>query len=62
MWRRKTQYRYNYGRVAVVEEFPRKGLFGYSYATWIGWDWKIFVDILTCYGFKPTQSPLIHMD
>jgi hypothetical protein len=39
-----------------------KGLFGYSYATWIGWDWKILVYILTWYGFKPTQSPLIHMD
>jgi hypothetical protein len=39
-----------------------KGLFGYSYTTWIGWDWKILVDILTCYGFKPIQSPPIHMD
>jgi hypothetical protein len=39
-----------------------KALFGYSYTTWIGWNWKKLVEILTCYGFKPTESHPIHTD
>jgi hypothetical protein len=40
----------------------RKGLFGYSQNTWIGWDWKKMRRGLTCLGFKPIQSHSIHMD
>ena len=41
---------------------PYKGLFGYSYPMWIGWDWKKLWKILTCLGLKPIQSHPIHMD
>jgi hypothetical protein len=37
-------------------------LFGYSYITWIGWNCKRLVEILTCYGLKLIQSFPIHMD
>jgi hypothetical protein len=33
-----------------------KVLFSYSYATWIGCDWKILVELLTYYGFKHTNK------
>jgi hypothetical protein len=45
-----------------VGSLPLKALFGYSQYTWIGWDWKKFLRILTCLRFKPIQSHSIHMD
>jgi hypothetical protein len=37
-------------------------LFGYWYSMWIGVYFVRLKCILTCYGFKPTQSHLIHMN
>jgi hypothetical protein len=50
------------GRCAKPVQQPGKGLFGYSYPMWIGWDWKKLWKILTCLGLKPIQSHPIHMD
>jgi hypothetical protein len=37
-------------------------LVGYSYYTWMVLNWKKIRKSLTCLGFKPTQSDLIHID